>query len=109
MTARKILVLAFAFSALPAVALADPADSAVRATPRDTSGSSQEWPSFSELDRNGSGFIEQGEDAAAPHLGFKISDTDDDGRLSRQEYESASRGNPMPGGDGGGGTPSLGR
>ena len=109
MTVRKILVLALAFSTLPAVALADPTDNAVRATPRDTSGSSQEWPSFSDLDRNGSGFIEQGEDAAAPHLGFKISDTDDDGRLSRQEYESASRGNPMPGGEGGGGTPSLGR
>jgi len=103
MKTGKILVLTFAFSALPAVAFA--ADI--------TSGSGhgaagqQQWPSFERLDSNNSGFIEQGEDAGAPQLGFKISDTDDDGRLSRQEYESASRGNPMPPGGGGGGNPSV--
>lgn len=59
------------------------------------------WPSFSQLDQDGTGFITQQEAASVSDLNFMSADTDGDGRLSRSEYEAAMRGAPSTGGEGG--------
>lgn len=57
-----------------------------------TSASSGQWSSFSEVDKDGSGFIEQSEAAGAPELDFISADVDNDQRISRAEYEAAKKG-----------------
>lgn len=109
---RKATVLAFAFSAISMAAQGQYSGGAVQS---DQPGSGaagaaagQEragWPSFSELDRNNTGFISQDDAANVPGLDFSTADVDGDGRLSRQEYEAARSGAGSPSGNGG--TPTV--
>lgn len=63
------------------------------------------WGSFSDVDKNGDGFVDQSEAAAVPGLSFMSYDADGDQRLSEQEYEAARRGGPALKGEGSGGSP----
>ncbi|WP_148665465.1 EF-hand domain-containing protein [Sulfurifustis variabilis] len=98
MNATRKVFLTLAFCAVPMAAFAADVGSGARDIP----GGSSDWPSFSEIDTNNSGLIEQGEAESVRGLGFVSSDTNGDALLDRQEYEAARRGTPVTGGDGGG-------
>lgn len=49
-------------------------------------------PSFAEADRDGDGFIDQSEAERVPNLDVAGMDTDQDGRLSRTEFEAGVQG-----------------
>jgi hypothetical protein len=63
------------------------------------------WGSFTDVDKNGDGFVDQNEAATVPGLSFLNYDADGDQRLSRQEYEAARSGGPSLKGEGSGGSP----
>lgn len=98
----RVLVFALALSAVSTMAFAG--EKAGKATTSQnsnvTSGSgagggsasSAGWSSFSDLDKDSSGYIEQSESSNVPRLDFSSADADGDKRISRTEYETAKRG-----------------
>ncbi|BAU48860.1 hypothetical protein SVA_2310 [Sulfurifustis variabilis] len=114
-TIGKAGVLAFALSALSVSAYAADATrggvqsdqpAAGGATGSSTgSADRSSWGSFTDVDKNGDGFVDQSEAAAVPGLSFMNYDADGDQRLSRQEYEAARSGGPSLKGEGSGGSP----
>lgn len=81
-----------------------PAASGAAGTPS-TGAVDRSWGSFSDVDKNRDGFVDQSEAAAVPGLSFMSYDADGDQRLSEQEYEAARRGGPALQGEGSGGSP----
>lgn len=63
------------------------------------------WPTFSAVDKDGNGLIDQNEASGVAGLNFISADGDSDGRLNRTEYEAAKRGAPAMRGEGSGGSP----
>lgn len=113
MTRNKALLFAVALSAVSTVAFAgDKADKSSQSGSQSgavtsgsaggTSASSGEWSSFSDVDKDSSGFIEQSEATAVQGLDFISADVDSDERISRTEYEAAKKGKGAGKGDGGG-------
>lgn len=114
MTRNKAMFFAFVLSAASTVAVAgDKADksSSSPGTPSGnvtsgsaggSSASSGQWSSFSDVDKDSSGFIEQSEATGVQGLDFISADVDSDQRISRTEYEAAKRGKGAGKGDGGG-------
>lgn len=84
-------VLAFAFSAISTVAFAG--DKAGMSDSKSGSMSSTgDWSSFTKVDKDSSGFIDQSEASNVQGLDFTSADADGDQRISRSEYEAAKRG-----------------
>lgn len=85
-------ILAIAFSAASSLALAagETADKPMEQT--GAGGGAAGATSFSDLDKDSSGYIESGEAAGATGLDMSSADTDGDGKLSRTEFESAMQG-----------------
>jgi Ca2+-binding EF-hand superfamily protein len=50
----------------------------------------QELPAFEEVDQNADGMISEAEASAVEGLEFATADTNQDGALSREEYEQLS-------------------
>lgn len=111
MVRNKAIVVAIALSAVSSVGFAgDQTDkSSTSKNPNVTSGSAGgsataagQWSSFSDVDQDSSGFIEQSEATSVQGLDFISADVDSDQRISRSEYETAKQGKGVGKGDGGG-------
>lgn len=113
MTRNKAILFAFALSTVSTVAFAgDKADKSSSPSAQSgavssgsaggTSGSSGQWSSFSDVDKDSSGFIEQSEATSVQGLDFMSADVDGDQRVSRTEYEAAKKGKGAGKGDNGG-------
>lgn len=107
MTRNKAILFACALSAVSTVAFAG-GDKAGKSSGNVTSGTSggsaasEQWSSFSDVDKDSSGFIEQSEATTVQGLDFMSADIDSDQRISRTEYEAAKQGKGAGKGDGGG-------
>ena len=121
---KKQVLLALAFSAASSLAFAAGADKPMGAAGSDkpmgaagsdsgaagssgatTGAGASAGTSFSDLDKDGNGYIDAGESAGVSELDATTADTDNDGRLSRSEYEAAMKGGA---GGTGAGTPGAG-
>lgn len=112
MARNKAIVFALALSAVSSAGFAaDKSDKASTPSqnPNVTSGSaggtsaaSGDWSSFTDVDKDSSGFIEQSEATVVQGLDFISADVDSDQRISRSEYEAAKKGKGAGKGDGGG-------
>lgn len=105
---NKAVLFAFALSAVSGVAIAggdkakSSSDSSMGAAGSSSTGSSATGSSgssasgstgsFSSLDKDSNGYIDSSEASGVSGLDMKAADTDNDGRLSRSEYEAASKG-----------------
>lgn len=98
---KKGVVIGFAFSALTAAGVV-----AAQQQPGQQPGGAAGQPSFSELDKDGNGSLDENEVQAVPGIQMETADTDGDKQLSQTEYESAMQagGGAGGGGAGGGGT-----
>lgn len=71
-----------------AIALAATALLSVACTERQVEQSAvNEWPSFQEADKDGSGALDSQEAASIAGLNFTAADIDYDGKISKSEYE----------------------
>lgn len=109
----KAGLFAFALSTLSLTAYAErgavqsdqPAAGGSAGTAATESVDRSSWGSFSDVDKNNDGFVDQSEAASVPGLNFMSYDADGDQRLSREEYEAARSGGPALKGEGSGGSP----
>jgi hypothetical protein len=98
---KKGVVIGFAFSALTAAGVV-----AAQQSEQQPGGAAGQ-PSFSELDKDGNGYLDENEVQAVPGIQMDSADTDGDKQLSQTEFESAMQaggGGAGGGGSGGGGT-----
>ncbi|HEX7043641.1 MAG TPA: EF-hand domain-containing protein [Burkholderiales bacterium] len=86
---RKRLVLLIAFSAASTFVFAQTGAGEDRQA--DGGGT---MTSFTEIDKDGNGYLEQDEASGIGGLGFGSIDINSDGRISRAEFEIAMRGSP---------------
>lgn len=95
MKLNRAMLAAFALSAVSTVGFAG-GDKPGKTSGSSASGSSMsssgEWSSFTKVDADSSGFIEQTEASSVQGLDFTSADADGDQKLSRSEYEAAKRG-----------------
>lgn len=89
------MLMAFAFSAASAVAVAAerPGSGGYEQETQATTGTgtATAMPSFEEADKDGSGAVEISEATGISGLDMSAADEDNDGRLSRSEYEAAKK------------------
>lgn len=104
MKLNRATLLAFALSAVSSVGFAA-GDKAGKTSGGAVSGSSMssssEWSSFTKVDADSSGYIEQSEASSVQGLDFTTADADGDQKLSRSEYEAAKRSQGSSGKTGG--------
>lgn len=98
---KKGVVIGFAFSALTAAGVV--AAQQQPGQPPGAAGGAAGQPSFSELDKDGDGYLTQEDVQAVPGIEMESADTDKDGQLSQTEYESAMQAGGGAGGGGAGG------
>lgn len=85
------ILLALAFSAASSLAFAEAGNSSAAGQPA-TNG---QIPSFQEIDKDNSGYIDENEAQAVAGLDMQNADADNDGRVSEEEFAYAKR-NLMP-------------
>ena len=95
MKLNRAMLAAFALSAVSTVGFAGddkPGKTSGSSASGSSMSSSSEWSSFTKVDADSSGFIEQTEASSVQGLDFTTADADGDQKLSRSEYEAAKRG-----------------
>lgn len=90
----KAVIFAFAFTAVSGVAAA--ADQTGKTmtqpgAPGSSAGASGTMSSFQELDKDNNGYIDASEAAGIGGVDMQAADKDNDGRLSRTEYQTAAK------------------
>lgn len=90
---NRVMFLTVALSAVSGVGFAaDDKGGKMSGGSSGSMSSSSEWSSFTKVDADSSGYIEQSEASSVQGLDFTSADADGDQKLSRSEYEAAKRG-----------------